>query len=128
MRNGKNHLSKSDASDFIQRMRAIKESYDAQVGAVQFEELCDLLSERYPSWISELRKKREHYLFFLNYLASVGRTLCTTNVVEAVNGQLERMRANNGGYFHCLDTLKLKLGITLSHLEDGKWKMENTRF
>src|SRR5262249_19168253 len=49
MRNAKTHLSKSDAADFIQRMRAIKESYDAQVGAVQFDELCGLLSERYPS-------------------------------------------------------------------------------
>ena len=34
------------------------------------------------------------------------------NAVEAVNGQLESMRRNNGGYFHSEAVLLLKLGIT----------------
>ena len=46
----------------------------------------------------------------------------TTNVVEAVNGQLEIMRRNSGGYFHSQDTLKFKLGLAISSLEDGRWK------
>ena len=50
------------------------------------------------------------------------RSFSTTNAVETVNGQLERMRRNNGGYFHSEDTLKLKLGITINHLEEGRWK------
>jgi len=46
----------------------------------------------------------------------------TTNVVEAVNGQLEIMRRNSGGYFHSEDTLKFKLGLAISSLEDGRWR------
>ncbi len=43
------------------------------------------------------------------------------NVVEAVNGQLERLRRNNGGYFQSEDNLHLKLAIAMRSLEDGKW-------
>lgn len=32
------------------------------------------------------------------------------------------MRRNSGGYFHSEDTLKLKLGLAVSSLEQGKWK------
>ena len=40
----------------------------------------------------------------------------------AINGQLEIMRRNSGGYFHSQDTLKLKLGLAVSSLEQGRWK------
>jgi hypothetical protein len=38
-----------------------------------------------------------------------------------VNGQLEIIRRNSGGYFQSQDTLKLKLGITITSLENGLW-------
>jgi hypothetical protein len=47
-----------------------------------------------------VRKKREHYLAFLKYPEYMRQSFSTTNVVEAVNGQLEIMRRNGGGYFH----------------------------
>jgi hypothetical protein len=51
------------------------------------------------------------------------RTLfSSTNLVEAINGQLEIMRRNSGGYFHSEDTLKLKLGLAVSNLQNGKWR------
>ena len=50
-------------------------------------------------------------------------TILTTNLVEAVNGQLEIMRRNSGGYFHSDDTLKFKLGLAISSLENGKWRI-----
>ena len=49
------------------------------------------------------------------------RTFSTTNAVEAVNGQLEIMRRNNGGYFSSADNLKARLGIAIERLENGKW-------
>ena len=50
------------------------------------------------------------------------KSFSTTNVVEAINGQLEIMRRNSGGYFHSEDTLKFKLGLAISSLEDGRWR------
>ena len=121
-RNAKNHLSKIDSSEFQQRWRAIKSSWDVEVGNRQFEELCDRFAKSYPTWIAELRRKRPHYLAFLQFPESIRKSFSTTNVVEAINGQLEIMRRNSGGYFHSEDTLKFKLGIAVSSLEDGRWR------
>jgi putative transposase len=121
-RNAKTHLSKPDAGEFQQRWRAIKSSWNLEVGNQQFEQLCDRFAKHYPTFIAELRKKRLHYLAFLNYPENIRRSLSTTNVVEAINGQLEIMRRNSGGYFHSEETLKLKLGLAVSSLEQGRWK------
>ena len=126
-RNAKTHLSKMDAVEFQQRWRAIKSSWDVDVGNRQFEELCDRFAKSYPSWIGELRKKRQHYLAFLKYPEYMRKSFSTTNLVEAVNGQLEIMRRNSGGYFHSEDTLKFKLGLAISSLENGKWRIANHR-
>ena len=121
-RNAKTHLTKPDATEFQQRWRAIKSSWNLEVANQQFEQLCDRFAKNYSSFIGELRKKRLHYLAFLNYPESIRRSLSTTNVVEAINGQLEIMRRNSGGYFHSEDTLKLKLGLAVTSLEQGRWK------
>jgi len=121
-RNANTHLSDTDATEFQQRWRAIKSSWDVEVGNRQFEELCDRFVKTYPTWIGELRKKRQHYLAFLKYPEYMRKSFSTTNVVEAVNGQLEIMRRNSGGYFHSEDTLKFKLGLAISSLEDGRWR------
>ena len=58
----------------------------------------------------------------MKYPEGMRRSFSTTNVVEAVNGQLEIMRRNSGGYFHSEDTLKFKLGLAVSSLEEGRWR------
>ena len=121
-RNAKTHLSQPDAGEFQQRWRAIKSSWNLEVAHQPFEQLCDRFAKNYSTFIAELRKKRLHYLAFLNYPENIRRSLSTTNVVEAINGQLEIMRRNSGGYFHSEETLKLKLGLAVSSLEQGKWK------
>ena len=121
-RNAKSHLSKTDALEFNQRLRALKSAWNAEVAATQFEDLCQRFESHSPAFVREIRKKRDHYLAFLNYPDSIRRSLSTTNVVEAVNGQLEIMRRNSGGYFQSEDTLKLKLGLAISQLETGRWR------
>ena len=121
-RNAKTHLSKADALEFQQRWRAIKSSWNLEVAHQQFEELCNRFAKTYSSFITELRKKRPHYLAFLSYPESIRRSFSTTNIVEAINGQLEIMRRNSGGYFHSEDILKLKLGLAISSLGEGRWR------
>ena len=58
--------------------------------------------------MAELRKKGDHYLAFLKYPDAIRRSLSTTNAVETVNGQLEIIRRDSGGYFQSQDTVKLK--------------------
>lgn len=120
-RNAKSHLSKADATEFQQRWRTVKAAWSIDVGARQFQELCDRFAEASPTFIAELRKKRDHYLAFLKYPEPIRRSLSTTNTVEALNGQLEILRRNSGGYFQSEDVLKLKLGMAISSLETGRW-------
>jgi putative transposase len=126
-RNARNHLSKVDSAEFQQRWHAVKSTWDEQVGSTQFEELCQRFDHDYPAFMAELRKKRDHYLAFLKYPDAIRRSLSTTNAVEAVNGQLEIIRRNSGGYFQSEDTVKLKLGISISSLENGRWSKVSGR-
>jgi transposase-like protein len=121
-RNVKSHLNKLEAKEFIQRFRSLSESWDAEVASKSFEELCERFEKSAPHFIGELRKKREHYLYFINYPSEVRRPFSTTNLVEAINGGLEKMRINNGGYFQSENNLKLRLGIAVKNLEEGVWK------
>ena len=121
-RNAKSHFSKPDAAEFTQRLRALKSAWNGEVAAAQFEDLCQHFEPRSPVFIGEIRKKRPHYLAFLNYPDVIRRSLSTTNLVEAVNGQLEILRRNSGGYFQSEETLKLKLGIAISQLETRRWQ------
>lgn len=121
-RNARSHLGKEDSMEFNRRLAAIKLSLDEERAKAQFDELCTQFSSEYPSFIKELKKKRDHYLCFLKYPEAIRRSFSTTNAVEAVNGQLERMRINNGGYFHSEEVLEMKLGIQVTYLENGKWR------
>jgi transposase-like protein len=120
-RNAKTHLGKAGAAEFNSRLRTIKVCYDPELAAGQWEQLCQACEKDSPTFIAELRKKHEHYLAFLRYPEQVRRSFSTTNAVEAVNGQLEIMRRNNGGYFSSADNLKARLGITINRLENGRW-------
>jgi transposase-like protein len=121
-RNAKSHLGKTDAPEFTKRLRALKTAWTEDVAGAQFEDLCQRFENRYPSFIAELRKKREHYLAFVKYPDSIRRSLSTTNVVEAINGQLEIMRRNSGGYFQSEESLKLKLGMAIESLDNRRWR------
>jgi putative transposase len=122
-RNAKSHLSKAEAAEFTQRLRALKTAWSPEVAAAQFEDLCQRFEPRSATFIREIRKKREHYLAFLPYPDALRRSLSTTNVVEAVNGQLEILRRNSGGYFQSTETLQLKLSLAVSQLETQRWRI-----
>jgi transposase-like protein len=121
-RNAKSHLGKTQAAEFNNRMRTIKSSWSPELAAAQFDDLCQHFAQDAPAFIAELTKKRGHYLAFLAYPEGLRRTFSTTNLVEAVNGQLEILRRNNGGYFHGEDNLKARLGVNLERLENGRWR------
>lgn len=121
-RNAKKHFNKTNGALFQQHIKAIKACFDEEIAASQFEQMCDHFKDASPAFIKSLRKKRAHYLAFLKFPPEIQLSFSTTNAVEAVNGQLERLRRNNGGYFHSEDVLKLKLGMTITYLEEGIWR------
>jgi transposase-like protein len=56
-RNAKSHLSKADAAEFTQRLRALKSAWNGEVAVAQFEDLCQHLEPRSSVFIGEIRKK-----------------------------------------------------------------------
>ncbi len=121
-RNAKSHFGKAAGAEFNARMRTIKTAWKPDLAKAQFDDLCQDFESASPTFVAELRKKRDHYLVFLGYPEPLRRSFSTTNAVEAVNGQLEIMRRNNGGYFHGADNLKARVGIALDRLENGRWR------
>jgi len=121
-RNAKRHLSKGTAAEFTKRIRALKTAWDQETAAHQFDELCDRLQGEALTFIAELRKKRDHYLAFVKYPDSIRRSLSTTNTVEVINKEIEKIRINSGGYFQSEATLKLKLGALTFGLENRRWR------
>jgi transposase-like protein len=121
-RNAKSPLGKPQATEFHPRIRTLKAAWNAAVAATPFEDLGQHFEPRSPLFMREIRKKRDHHLAFLNYPDPIRRSLSTTHLVEAVNGQLEIMRRNHGGSFQSQETLQLKLGFAVSPLETGRWR------
>lgn len=121
-RNVGHHLDKQDAAAFQQRLRTIRNAYDSELGGREFEQLCAEYADKAPAFIAALRRKKDHYLAFLDYPEAIRKTLSTTNAVEAVNGGLERVRINNGGYFHSQRMLSIKLQLAIANLEQRRWK------
>ena len=65
----------------------------------QFDDLCERFAKDHASWFGDLRRKRTDYLALLK-CPELRRPFPTTKQVEAVNGQLEILRRNCGGYFY----------------------------
>jgi len=125
-RNAKRHLSKNLNRSFQLRLKSIRNSWDPETAANDFEQLCNDFQADAPTFIRAIRKKRTHYLAFLNYPDSVRATFSTTNAVEIVNRQIESARMTSGGYFQSQRLAHAKLAITIQNLEAKRWKKPAT--
>ena len=125
-RNAKRHLSKNLNRSFQLRLKSIRNSWDPETAANDFEQLCTDFQADAPTFIRAIRKKRIHYLAFLNYPDSVRATFSTTNAVEIVNRQIESARMTSGGYFQSQRLAHAKLAITIQNLEAKRWKKPAT--
>ena len=125
-RNARRHLAKDVNHKFQHRLKTIKNAWDAESAAHDFEKLCDDFEAEAPTFIRAIRKKRSHYLAFLNYPDPVRATFSTTNAVEIVNRQIESARMTSGGYFQSQRLANAKLAITIQRLESKRWKKPAT--
>jgi transposase-like protein len=126
LRNARAHMNKEDATLFVQQFRTIRHSWNIDSARSQFEEACQGWKEKYPTFMDYLLKKRDKYLAFLKFPTSLRRTFATTNSVEALNRQFEKIRLNNSGYFQSIRDLQIKVGLSIQMLEEGKWSKPTT--
>ena len=56
------------------------------------------------------------------YPEQVRKYIYTTNVVENINSRIQLIRANTGGYFQSINTAEVAIYVTVSRIENNKWK------
>ncbi len=127
LRNARRHLGRKDFRVFKAAWKGVSGAWDAAVGARRFEELCELLEKDCPTWIQYLREHRRRLLAFLGCPGEVRAGFATTNASEAVNGQLETLRRNEGGYFQSRRSLKCRLALQLRRLHRQRWRSPDRR-
>lgn len=128
LRNARTHLGAELAREFKDRFNAIRNSTTFEKAKSQFEALLLDFSKHAPAFIEHLRANLDAYLQCVKYPRRIRASFATSNAVEAVNGQLEKLRRNSGGYFQSHDSLTMKLGITFDILETTSWKKPSANF
>ena len=128
LRNARTHLGADLGREFKDRFNAIRNSTSFEKAKAQFEALLLDFSKHAPAFIEHLRANLDAYLQSVKYPRRIRASFSTSNAVEAVNGQLERLRRNSGGYFQSQDSLTMKLGITFDILETTSWKKTSANF
>ena len=127
LRNAQKHLSKQDFRVFQSDWQGVSSAWDPELGAERFEALCRRFEGRYATWIGYLRRNRRRLLAFLGCPSRVRASWATTNTAEAVNGQLEVLRRNAGGWFQSKRSLRCKLALAVRQLHCGRWKSPDRR-
>jgi transposase-like protein len=117
-RNLKRKLSREAA----RLLRGIKEAKDREEGEELFSALCRVVEGENAKWAKGLSAKAEKYLAFLEYPQEVRKHIYTTNPVESVNGGIELMRLELGGYFPSQRALEVNLFIQVVNLQDRWWR------
>ena len=120
LRNAQKHLGKQDFRIFQSDWQGVRSAWDPELGARRFE-------ARDGTWIVYFRRHRRHLPAFLGYPSRVRAPLATTNTAEAVNGQLEVLRRNAGGWFQSRRSLECKLALAVPQLHRGRWKSPDRR-
>ncbi|MFN0064394.1 MAG: transposase [Myxococcaceae bacterium] len=128
LRNARTHLGAELAREFKDRFTALRNSTSFEKAKPQFDALLTDFSKHAPAFIDHLRSNPDAYLQCVKYPRRIRASFSTSNAVEAVNGQLERLRRNSGGYFQSQDSLTTKLGITFDILETTSWKKPSANF
>jgi len=122
LRNLKSELPAEAYRRFKEKLQSIKNVHSFELGCTIFEEACQELAKINPETAKRLMTKMDKYLAFLKYPIEVRPSISSTNLVESFNRQVEDAEQLSGGYFHSDEDFKLKLGIILKRLHQGKWK------
>ena len=121
------NISKQDFRIFRSDWQGVRSAWDPELGARRFEALCKRFSPRYGTWVGYLRWRRRQLLAFLGCPSRVRASWSTTSTAEAVNGQIEVLRRNAGGWFQSKRSLECKLALAVRQLHRGRWKSPDRR-
>jgi transposase-like protein len=116
-------MTKSDAASFMKQLDKLKDnSTDLESAVSGFDNLCQLFSKKYSSFIEHLLFNKTRYFTFIKYPEELRKFIYTTNPSENFNSRLEILRINNGGFFQSGNSLDISIYILYDRLINSKWK------
>ena len=128
LRNAQRHLSLQDYTTFKQTWREIRSASSFESAQTRFRVLLEELRPGNKAWVEHLEKRTSNYLIFLKYPRTIHAQLCSTNLPEGLNNQIENLRRNAGGHFHSEREALIKMKLLTNQLYDHKWSRGNPMF
>ena len=125
LRNARRQLAPKDYTLFQDAWREILAASSLETSRAKWLALLETLRADYPSWVSHLQPRTDHYLRFMNYPGILRRNIRSTNLPEGINNLIETLRRNAGGHFHTQRELSIKMKILIDHLAHRKWARPN---
>jgi transposase-like protein len=119
MRNGRRNMKKEDAKEFNSILKSIKDESALFDDNYYKNKLCEFIKNKktsYVDFLTKLEKDLPYYLSFLNYPQKLRKHIYSTNAVESINNQIEKIRVRQEGYFQSLNNLELNIFILSNKL------------
>ena len=128
MRNGKLHLSRGAYRKFREWIDRVSRAPDFEAAYALFLEMVDWVRGEASPFAGELREKAEQYVAFSRFPMELRTRVRSTNALENLHKELERIRVNSGGYFQTRGILYAKWQIFLRRLREKRWSKPESRF
>lgn len=127
-RNIRKHLPAADAETIISKIDELKTSnLSAEQAANSFREFLKPYLKNYKSFISKLSDDSDFIFTFLGYPQQIHKIISTTNPVESLNNQIEKLATKYEGYFQSMNILDTNLFLMKSRWE-STWKKNVSPF
>ena len=120
-RNIRKHLHASDADSIIAKIDELKTSnLSAKDAADAFRTFLLPFRNSYNSFVSKLSADADYIFTFLGYPPQLHKIIYSTNPVESLNNQIEKLVVKYEGYFQSMNILDINLFLLKSRWE-FKW-------
>jgi transposase-like protein len=119
MRNAHRNMSKEDAKEFNDRLHALstaQSSFDDDYAKKRFEDFITDKKTTYKPFMEKLSSDLSAYLAFMKFPVGIRKYIYSTNQIECINKQIEKIQVRQEGYFQSQENLELNMFILASRL------------
>lgn len=119
MRNAQKHMSKKDAKECNDRIHALQvaqSSFDDDYAQSRLEDFIKDKKTSYKPFMEKLSSDLPDYLTFMKFPYGIRKHIYSTNQIECINKQIEKIQVRQEGYFQSKENLDLNMFILASRL------------
>jgi transposase-like protein len=127
-RNIRRHLPTDNANVIINKLDELKaSSLSSNEAADSFRKSLKPFMKEYKYFLVKLNKDSDFIFSFLDYPVQLQKIIATTNPVESLNNQVEKLATKYEGYFQSLNLLEINIFL-LKNKWESKWSKSVSPF